>query len=72
VDFPALDGMSIEDMQAEFVELADQLSAISLRRQQLLQRMTKLRADATAKVGVARLSDNEKAALRAALNEGSP
>lgn len=64
--------MSIEDMQAEFVELADQLSAISLRRQQLLQRMTKLRADATAKVGVARLSDNEKAALRAALNEGSP
>jgi hypothetical protein len=59
--------MTLDELQAEFVTLGDQLSIVANRRQTVLAAITKKQADAMVSARVSRMSAEEKDALRAAL-----
>jgi hypothetical protein len=65
-----VDGMTLDQLQAEFVVLGDRLSKVEMRRARIDKRMRAMRASAMAKASVAGMSEQEKAALRAELEVG--
>lgn len=67
MNFAPIDGMTLAQLQQEFVDLGQLLSAIGVRRDCLLKAIGQKKADALARANVSTLNPEEKAALKAAL-----
>jgi hypothetical protein len=66
-NLPAIEDMTLDAMQAEFVALAEPFAFIDTRRRMLARAIEEKRKAAEAVNRVSAMSDEEKAALRAAL-----
>ncbi len=64
---PAIETLTLEQLQAELVSLGDRLSRIDGRRRAIVRLIAQRRAEAKAKATVNRLTDEEKAAMRVEL-----
>jgi hypothetical protein len=64
---PSYDSKTIDELQAEFVVLGDQLSNVDMKRKDIFALIEKRKAAALAKNKINKLSLAEKEALREAL-----
>jgi chaperonin cofactor prefoldin len=65
-----IDSMSLDQLQAEFVRLGNELSTLNRQRLRINKRLNGMRANVKAKATVGRLNTDERAALRAELEKG--
>mgnify|MGYP003499460775 FL=1 len=64
-----LDTATLAELQAEFVRLGNELSKIDSKRRKILRRIESKKSSAAATARVARLTADERNALRAVLGK---
>lgn len=64
-----LDTATLAELQAEFVRLGNELSKVDFKRRKILRRIESKKSSAAATARVARLTADERKALRAVLGK---